>query len=156
MKILLLAVGTRMPNWVTEAYELYAKRLPRDYQLILCEIPLPKRGKNVDITRTKQEEAKLLLNAIPENYLVIALDEHGESFTTLDLAKKLRQAHDLGQNWCLLVGGPDGLATECLQRATARWSLSTFTLPHPLVRVIVAEQMYRAYSCIVAHPYHRE
>lgn len=155
MKISLLAVGTRMPGWVEAGVAEYRKRLPPELQFDVREIALAKRGKNADIARALQQEGAAMLAALPPRDLVIALDVQGRSFGTEQLAAQLAQWQLSGDNVSLLVGGPDGLAAECLARAQQRWSLSALTLPHPLVRVLVAEQIYRAWSINNNHPYHR-
>jgi 23S rRNA (pseudouridine1915-N3)-methyltransferase len=148
-------MGVRMPSWVNTGFQVYAKRLSHPCTLHLTEIPLKKRTKNADIAKIQyQEEASMLAMMIPTHH-VVALDERGQLWNTLQLAKQLE--HWLGQypTVTLLVGGPEGLSTACLQHAQQRWSLSTLTLPHPLVRIIVAEQLYRAWSLLNHHPYHR-
>jgi 23S rRNA (pseudouridine1915-N3)-methyltransferase len=155
MEIHLLAVGTRMPAWVESGFADYAQRLPRELKLLLTEIPLAQRGKNADLARAKQQEGERLLARVPRGARLIALDERGESWTSAELARQLQSWMESGQAAALLVGGPDGHADEVLQRARQRWSLSRLTLPHALVRVLVAEQIYRAWSLLAHHPYHR-
>ena len=155
MKIYLIAIGTKMPAWVTQAYQEYANRLPRDCQLILKEIPAEKRTKNSDLAKIKTKEATKLLGAIPSNCGVVALDVIGKSWSTEKLADNLQNWMMSGQDIALLVGGPEGLTNEVRQRANQLWSLSALTFPHPLVRVVLAEQLYRAWSITANHPYHR-
>lgn len=155
MRITLIAIGNKMPSWVEQGYNDYAKRLPGDCSLKLLEIPMPKRGKNTDIEKTKLKEAELILSAIPKHDRVIALEVEGQSWSTEKLADTLSDWRMSGDNVSLLVGGPDGLARQCLQRADMLWSLSPLTLPHPLVRVLLAEQLYRAWAINQNHPYHR-
>ncbi|HSC75365.1 MAG TPA: 23S rRNA (pseudouridine(1915)-N(3))-methyltransferase RlmH [Pseudomonadales bacterium] len=155
MKLTIVAVGTRMPDWVQAGYSEYAKRLPRECALELKEIPLATRGKNADIARAIEKESEAMLAAIPAQERVIALDVLGKPQTTDSLANALRHWQMQGGNTSLLIGGPDGLSTECLNRASQRWSLSGLTLPHPLVRIVLAEQLYRAWSLLHNHPYHR-
>ena len=155
MKIYLIAIGTKMPAWVTQAYQEYANRLPRDCQLILKEIPAEKRTKNSDLAKIKTKEATKLLDAIPSNCGVVALDVIGKSWSTEKLADNLQNWMMSGQDIALLVGGPEGLTNEVRQRANQLWSLSALTFPHPLVRVVLAEQLYRAWSITANHPYHR-
>lgn len=143
-----------MPDWVSSAYTDYVQRLPRDWKLELVEIPLAQRGKNADIARAKQAEGEKVLKAA-EGLHIVALDERGESWTSPDLAQQAQRWQMLGRDVALLIGGPDGHAPEVLQRAAQRWSLSKLTLPHALVRVMVAEQVYRAWSLMAGHPYHR-
>ncbi len=155
MKLNLLAVGTKMPAWVTAGYEEYAKRLPRDCSLQLHEIPPAKRGKSGAPSQWMREEGARIMTAIPNNHHVVVLDVKGKSWCTEDLAQQLENWQADGRDVSLVVGGPDGLADECLQRADQKWSLSALTLPHPLVRVVLAEQLYRAWTVTQNHPYHR-
>ena len=155
MRIKLLAVGTRMPGWVETGVAEYRKRLPAEFSLEIQEIALAKRGKNADIRRARQQEGEALLKAVPRDDLIVALDVTGRALSTEKLADTLGGWHDEGHNLSLLVGGPDGLDSSCLEQARQRWSLSAMTLPHPLVRVMLAEQIYRAWSILQGHPYHR-
>lgn len=156
MRLLLLAVGARQPDWVNDGYHEYARRFPPHLNLQLQEIAAARRGKTSVAEKLKNGEGERLLKAIPDTAYVIALDEHGQSLTTRILANKLSDWQQVGRDVVLLIGGADGLAEGCLQRADWRWSLSPLTLPHGLVRVVVAEQLYRANSLLEGHPYHRE
>lgn len=144
-----------MPAWISSGFSEYARRIPKDYQLNLIEIPALKRTKSTNIKQIIKEEGLELLAATPKNTLIIALDEHGKEWTTLELTKRLNTWHNEQQDISLLVGGPDGLSPEYLQKAQTIWSLSKLTLPHQLVKIFVAEQIYRAWSIISNHPYHR-
>ncbi|HMV60023.1 MAG TPA: 23S rRNA (pseudouridine(1915)-N(3))-methyltransferase RlmH [Agitococcus sp.] len=155
MRIRLLAVGQKMPDWVTTAYLDYAKRLNDDVRLELIEIPAAKRSKNSEVDKMKQQEGEALLAAIHHNERVIALEVGGKEYSTHQLSQQMDNWLQGGQNVCLLVGGPDGLSSDVIKRADGLWSLSPLTLPHPLVRVIVAEQLYRAWTLLKGHPYHR-
>ena len=155
MQIQLLAVGTRMPDWVTAGYEEYARRMPRECELVLREIAPAKRGKNLDIARWKEDEGERLLAALARDDHVVALEVEGKPWSTPELAGQLERWLQNGRRVSLLVGGPEGLADSCRLRANQRWSLSRLTLPHPLVRVMLAEQIYRAWSILQKHPYHR-
>jgi 23S rRNA (pseudouridine1915-N3)-methyltransferase len=155
MRIRLIAVGTKMPSWVEEGVHEYQKRLPPELKLEVRELPLGKRGKGADIKRAIASEGQQMLSAIGNNDQVIALDVKGKPWSTEQLAKELGDWQLQGDNISLLVGGPDGLAPECLERANKRWSLSPLTLPHPLVRVVLAEQLYRAWTINNNHPYHK-
>lgn len=146
MRVRILAVGTRMPEWVTTAYEDYARRMRKDMRVDLEEIP---------VGRVKADEEERLLQRIGDDYLV-ALDERGKSLTTLQLAKWLGERQQDGRNLTFVIGGPDGLGPTILVKAALRWSLSALTFPHAMVRVILAEQLYRAHSVLQNHPYHRE
>lgn len=155
MQIHLFAVGNRMPGWVTEGFHEYAKRLPRDCELVLREIAPGRRGKNADLARIREDEGQRILAALGRDDRVIALEVEGKPWRTEDLAAWLADWQRQGRRVALLVGGPEGLADACRVRAEQQWSLSPLTLPHPLVRVIVAEQLYRAWSLLNNHPYHR-
>jgi 23S rRNA (pseudouridine1915-N3)-methyltransferase len=155
MNIYLIAAGTRMPHWVQEGYMEYAKRLPKECGLKLVEIALRHRGKGADTRRIVRQEGERMLQAIPRGCRVVALEVNGSAWSTARLARELDRWMGEGRDVCLLVGGPEGLSDECLQRADESWSLSPLTLPHPLVRVVVAEQIYRAWSILRRRPYHR-
>jgi len=144
-----------MPDWVEKGYSEYAKRLPRECSLELREISLANRGKNADLTRAIEKESEAILSAIPNQERVIALDVLGKPQSTESIATNLRNWQMQGGNTSLMIGGPDGLSATCLARAEQRWSLSGLTLPHPLVRIVLAEQLYRAWSLLNNHPYHR-
>ncbi|GAB0148596.1 MAG: 23S rRNA (pseudouridine(1915)-N(3))-methyltransferase RlmH [Marichromatium sp.] len=155
MRIQLISVGRRMPGWVEQGYAEYAKRLPPECALQLQEIEPARRVKNGSVARYKAEEAERILKAVPKGAAVIALDGGGQSWSTERLAQALEGWLADGRDRALLVGGPDGLDQRCLARAEQSWSLSRLTFPHPLVRVILAEQLYRAWSLTHGHPYHR-
>jgi 23S rRNA (pseudouridine1915-N3)-methyltransferase len=155
IKINLITIGKAMPAWITSGYSEYAKRLPKNYQIILVEIPPLKRTNSINIRQIIEAEGLKLLAAIPKNTLVIALDEHGKEWTTIELTKRLGTWHNEQQDISLLIGGSDGLSPKCLQKAQIIWSLSKLTLPHQLVKIFIAEQIYRAWSIINKHPYHR-
>jgi 23S rRNA (pseudouridine1915-N3)-methyltransferase len=155
VQIHLISIGNRMPNWVQLGYEDYAKRLPRECELILKEIPAGKRGKNSDIARIVKDEGERMIAAIPASSHIVTLDLAGKSWTTPELANAMQRWLGNGQSVSLLVGGPEGLAEEVKALARESWCLSKLTFPHPLVRIIVAEQLYRAWSLLNNHPYHR-
>ncbi len=144
-----------MPSWVEEGYAHYAKRMPADCRLELIEIPAGQRRKNVDIARVLKKESDKQLAAIPNGCQVIALDVAGRTWSTTELAHNLSTWMGSGRDIALLVGGPEGLHADVLQRAELRWSLSPLTFPHPLVRIVLAEQLYRGLSLLRNHPYHR-
>jgi 23S rRNA (pseudouridine1915-N3)-methyltransferase len=150
VRVRILAIGTRMPGWVSTACEEYTRRLKSSMRVDLEELPAGK-----DKSRLKADEEKRLLERVGDDYLV-ALDEHGKSLTTVELAKWLSQRLQAGRDLCFVIGGADGLGPEILKQAAFRWSLSGLTFPHAMVRVILAEQLYRAHSVLHNHPYHRE
>ena len=156
MQLLVAAVGKRMPAWVQQAWDEYARRFPRGLSLDLKEIPLAKRGKNAVVETLRMAEGEALLNSAPAGFHRVALDERGRQWSTNDLAGRLEQWMRDVHGVCFLVGGPDGLAEACRSRADEVWSLGRLTLPHPMVRVILAEQLYRAWTITQNHPYHRE
>lgn len=144
-----------MPGWVEAGWHDYARRLPPECALRLVEIEPGHRGKGAGIEAARREECERLLAAIPKGAQVVALDVAGTAWSTEQLATELGRWLGAGRDLALLVGGPDGLAEACLARAERRWSLSPLTFPHALVRVILAEQLYRAWSLLQGHPYHR-
>ena len=156
MRLRLIALGTRMPPWVDAGVEEYARRLRGTWKLELTELPVARRGSDASpdaIARAKAGEARRVLALLSERDFLVALDERGAQPSTLELSQWLaaRRADEL----TFVIGGPDGLASEVLARAQYRWSLSRLTLPHGLVRVLVAEQLYRACMLLAGHPYHR-
>jgi 23S rRNA (pseudouridine1915-N3)-methyltransferase len=155
MRIHLIAVGDRMPGWVQQGYVDYAKRMPAECQLRLVEVAAGRRGKNVDLARLQRDESTRLRNAIPKGAWVVAMEVTGKSWSTEHLATELGGWLQQGRDVALLVGGPDGLDAAARAAAQQQWSLSPLTLPHPLVRIVVAEQLYRAWSILQNHPYHR-
>lgn len=155
MRIHLVAVGTRMPAWVKAGFAEYASRLPRECALELIEIPAAKRGRRMVVERMLREEGERMLAAVPRGARIVALDTAGRQWDTKELARALGTWLHAGRDVALLVGGPEGLDAACRARAEQTWSLSRLTFPHPLVRVVVAEQLYRAWSMLHNHPYHR-
>jgi 23S rRNA (pseudouridine1915-N3)-methyltransferase len=156
MQLLVAAVGQRMPAWVQQAWTEYARRLPRELSLELREIPLARRSRNAPAGKAVSAEGAKLLAAIPPGHRMIALDERGSQWSTRDLASRLEDWMREERGVGFMIGGPDGLSGDCRSRAQDTWALGRLTLPHPLVRVILAEQLYRAWTIICNHPYHRE
>ena len=155
MRIRVIAIGSRMPDWVAAGYAEYARRLPREFQLQLLELPLGPRGKSSSTARAIARESEQMLSALPAGDFVCALDVKGKSWSTEQLARNLSDWSMQHSNYSFLIGGPDGMSAECLARADVIWSLSALTLPHPLVRIVLAEQLYRAWSILHNHPYHK-
>jgi 23S rRNA (pseudouridine1915-N3)-methyltransferase len=155
MLIRVAAVGQKMPSWVTQGWQDYAKRFPRGIRLEVREIPLQRRGNNADIERLRQQEGQALLASVPKGAKAVALEITGQAWSTEKLAAEFKNWMTGGRDICLLVGGPDGLSAECLSAAEGKWSLGPLTLPHPLVRLVLAEQIYRAWTINNHHPYHR-
>jgi 23S rRNA (pseudouridine1915-N3)-methyltransferase len=155
MQIELIAVGAKMPDWVNTAWQDYIKRLPKDWQLNLTEIPAGKRGKNAPIERILQDEGERALKAAQDCDVIIALDRIGKTISSQDLAQYCQRWHDDRRRAAILIGGPEGLSQTCLDAAHQHWSLSGLTFPHPVVRIVIAEQVFRAWSILHNHPYHR-
>ncbi len=155
MQIHLISVGTRMPAWVQQGYNEYAKRLPRECELVLKEIAPGKRTRNSDTARIVRDEGEKMIAALPEKAHAVTLDISGKPWSTQQLAEAVRRWQQTSPQVALLVGGPEGLSQQVKERAVESWSLSQLTFPHPLVRIVVAEQIYRAWTIINHHPYHR-
>ena len=155
MKIGLIAIGAKMPIWVKSGYEEYQQRLTQDCKLSIHEIAAIKRNKQTDLKKVCEDEGQKILSAIPKGNHIIALEVKGKPWTTEQLSQQMQQWMQSGQDLSLLIGGPEGLSQSCRDKANQQWSLSPLTLPHPMVRIIVAEQLYRAWSIIKNHPYHR-
>ncbi|QFU76932.1 23S rRNA (pseudouridine(1915)-N(3))-methyltransferase RlmH [Halioglobus maricola] len=156
MRLRIITIGTKMPPWVSQGVDEYSKRMPRELKVEWKELPLAQRGKGTSADKLREKEGEQILKAIPAGDKVIALDVRGKSLSTEQLADQLANWQMSGANYSLLIGGPDGLSKACLEKAERRWSLSDLTLPHPLVRILLAEQLYRAWTITVNHPYHRE
>jgi 23S rRNA (pseudouridine1915-N3)-methyltransferase len=156
VKIQLVAVGTKMPKWVEEGFQEYRRRFPSDMPLELIEIPAGKRGKNADIARILHKEGEAMLAAVPKSNRIVTLDIPGKAWDTEQLAQQLEGWKLDARDVSILIGGPEGLSPACKQAAEQSWSLSPLTLPHPLVRIVMAESLYRAWSITTNHPYHRE
>lgn len=144
-----------MPQWVQQSFGDYSVRMPRDCKIILHEIATSKRNKTSNIPNLVAKEWQAMHNKIPKNAIIIALDVVGDNWSTQQLCDKLRNFKQQGSDLALLIGGPDGLDATALALADYKWSLSNLTLPHAMVRVIVAEALYRAHSFLIQHPYHR-
>jgi 23S rRNA (pseudouridine1915-N3)-methyltransferase len=155
MQLTVAAVGQRMPGWVQTAWHEYARRFGRGLSLELKEIPLARRSKNADIESLRKAECEALLAAVPTGHRVIALDEKGRQWSTGELAQQMEHWMRDERGVCFLVGGPDGLPARCREQAHDVWALGRLTLPHPLVRTLLAEQLYRAWTITQNHPYHR-
>jgi 23S rRNA (pseudouridine1915-N3)-methyltransferase len=155
MRARLIAVGERMPAWVAEGFAEYRKRLSHEFPLELIEIKPGLRGKGRDDARATLDEGAAILTALPRDIHVVALDGRGKTWSSEDLGQRLEQWRMGGRDVAFLIGGPDGHAPDVLARADQRWSLGPLTLPHMLVRLVLAEQLYRATTLVAGHPYHR-
>lgn len=156
MHIRLLAVGDRQPAWVDTAFKDYTERLPRQWQFRLDAIATAQRTKASAGDAAKESESESILARIKPAEFVVILDEKGRQFASRELAANLAEWQTVGQDLVFVIGGPDGISRSGMQRANLQWSLSKLTLPHGLARVLFAEQLYRAWSLTVGHPYHRE
>lgn len=156
MKLLIVAVGHKMPAWVNEGYTEYAKRMPREARIELVEIKPEKRAGGKTKEQVHEAEHQRIAAALPVNCELVALDERGQEWSTLELAEALKGWMQGGRDVAFVIGGADGLHPEVKRRAGRLWSLARLTLPHGLVRVVLAEQLYRAVTVIQNHPYHRD
>jgi 23S rRNA (pseudouridine1915-N3)-methyltransferase len=154
MKIRIIAYGQRMPGWVNEAWADFSKRLPRSFNLELVELPLQKRGAG-QLDKIRAQEDEKMCAAIRPGERVIALEVGGKAWSTEQLSVELEAWQNSGDDYAILIGGPEGLGPKSLAAAQQSRSLSKLTLPHPLVRVLLVEQLYRAWTIQVGHPYHR-
>jgi 23S rRNA (pseudouridine1915-N3)-methyltransferase len=155
MDISILAIGQQMPAWVDQACDQYKHRVAGQCRLKIKSLPAKKRGKNADIARILIEEGKSLITSIPARSYTVALDREGKSIDSRKLAKLLERCMMEGQDLVFLIGGPEGLSGECQDIARETWSLSALTMAHPVARIVIAEQVYRAWSIINNLPYHR-
>jgi 23S rRNA (pseudouridine1915-N3)-methyltransferase len=156
MRVRLIAVGTRPPGWVRDACEDYIRRLGSRLPVSITEIATGRRSAGEPPARAVAREGERVLAALGRGDYLIALDERGTELSTRELAAWLETRMQEGEDLAFVIGGPDGLAPEVLARSKLRWSLSRLTLPHALVRVLLAEQLYRAHSLLAGHPYHRD
>jgi 23S rRNA (pseudouridine1915-N3)-methyltransferase len=156
MRLNVVAIGQRMPSWVRSGWSEYSKRFPRGFSLTLREVPAIKRSRNADIDSICRREGEALLAAAPAQGYLVALDEQGSQWSTAELAAHMAKWMKSSPDVTFLIGGPDGLSAACRDRAEVCWSLGKLTLPHSLVRVVLAEQLYRAWTIIQNHPYHRD
>lgn len=155
MQIEIIAIGKRMPPWVDEAFDDYQSRLAHGLKIRLKALDATRRTATVGAKRGRDEESHRLLAGVQIGARIICLDEHGKNWSTQELSTQLADWLQQGQPVSLLIGGADGMNRDCLQQAEKTWSLSALTLPHPLVRVVVIEQIYRAWSLLNNLPYHR-
>ena len=155
MKVNIIAIGNKMPDWVDAASNDFLKRLPAEIKVNSVFLPLIKRGKNPDIPRIVRDESRKLINAVPKDSVLVVLDVLGKKVSTMKLATMLESWLQQSQDISIVIGGPDGVSEELLSQASMKISLSELTFPHPLVRVVLLEQLYRAWSILNNHPYHR-
>ena len=155
MKLRIISVGHKMPSWVETACAEYTKRMPREATVEIIDIKPEKRAAGNSTENIQLIEAKRILEAVGKDFCV-ALDERGQEVTTLELADKFKDWQSSSRDVALIIGGADGLHISVKQKSDWLWGLSKLTLPHAMVRVLLAEQLYRAHSVITNHPYHRE
>ena len=144
-----------MPSWVQVACSEYLKRIPDELNVSIIEIPMKQRGKGTNINLAVIQEGEAMLKVIRANDKVVALDLRGKSWKTEELARNIQGWKQSGDDYSLLIGGPDGISQNCIERADILWSLSPLTFPHPFVRILLVEQIYRASAINSRHPYHR-
>lgn len=156
MKLLIVSVGHKMPDWISTGFSEYSKRMPREAQVVLIEVKPEPRTTGKTTLQIMEAEAQRILSALPPHCLRIALDEHGAQPTTKQLSVQMQQWMRAGQDVAFIIGGADGLHEAIKHAAQQLLALSALTLPHAFVRVLLAEQLYRAHSLLHNHPYHRE
>jgi 23S rRNA (pseudouridine1915-N3)-methyltransferase len=156
VNLYIVAVGEKSPAWVDSGVSEYLSRMPHECKVKLITVATTKRSKNISIPQAQEREQALLLKKTPSNSFRIALDEHGKSWTTAVLAAKLNDWLQNTPSITLYIGGPDGFTSDFLKQVDMVWSLSSLTMPHMLVRLMLVEQLYRAWTVIQGHPYHRE
>jgi len=154
MRINLIAVGKKMPDWIADGIEHYKKQLPKNYNFIITTIESQSRKTNSP-EQTKSLEERLILEAASDSTLLIALDEQGKQRTSKELSKSIEKWQLNAESVALIIGGADGLSSELKQKCNLIWGLSSFTLTHSMARLLLVEQIYRGYSLLSNHPYHR-
>lgn len=155
MHIRLIVVGDRQPSWVSDAFDGYAQRLPRQWKFRLDTVATSHRSKSADPLAAVEAEGQKVLGKVKAGEQLVVLDERGTELSSVELAEELSVWQAAGRDLCFVIGGPDGVSKSCMERADFRWSLSKLTLPHGLARVLCVEQLYRAWTVSTAHPYHR-
>jgi len=155
LHIRLIAVGDRQPSWVDEAFQAYAARLPREWKFRLDAVATVRRPKNGDASAAIEAEGQKVMGLVKDGEQLVVLDERGSGMTSVALSEKLAGWQSVGRDLSFVIGGPDGVSDTLTARADFRWSISKLTLPHGLARVLLAEQLYRAWTIGTAHPYHR-
>lgn len=154
-KVTIICLGNKMPGWVNEAVTTFSNRLREFCHLQLIEVPLQKRSKVHSLKAIQDKEAELMKKQVPANTYIIALDIDGSSMSSKHMAEKIGQLHQTQPHLCFLIGGPEGIAESVLSETNERWSLSKLTLPHPIARIVLLESLYRSWTILSDHPYHK-
>lgn len=155
MYVDIIAVGDKLPNWVDSAVDEYTQRIRGMFSIRLTEIEPEKRCKSKSIDKVIDTEGERILKLIPPNSFVAALEVTGKPYTSVTFANEMQHIMGSGRHLTFIIGGPEGLSGACKERANSHWSLSSFTLPHALARVVIVEQIYRAQTILTGHPYHK-
>jgi len=155
MQIQIVSMGNKMPTWVNLGVNEYSKRLPSEFNFKLVEIPLIKRNKINNLSQIIKREGAQMLTQTKASDINITLEINGKNLSTKELSMQLKNWQQNGDNLNFMIGGPEGLAPNVLAQSNFAWSLSNLTLPHPLVRIVLIEQLYRAISILRGHPYHK-
>ena len=155
MLISIISVGEKMPQWLNTGFAEYQKRLSQEIKVNLIEVPAIRRTKSVNTDTILGQECERINQAIPKDNHIIALERTGKMISTMELADKCQNWMNNGQNVSVLIGGPEGLSESCLARVNEKMSFSELTFPHPIVRLLLIEQIYRAYTILNNHPYHK-
>jgi 23S rRNA (pseudouridine1915-N3)-methyltransferase len=155
VKLSILAVSHKPPAWATEACDDYLQRFGQDLRVAVQDLKPAVRGASGSASKWMQQEALLINQALPVKRHLVVLDEHGEDMTSTQLSARLARWRELGHEVCIVIGGPDGLDPSIKQQANEKLRLSSLTLPHALVKVLLLEQLFRALSILNNHPYHR-
>lgn len=156
MQIKIIAIGEKSPNWVDQGVIQFINRMPKECKVNIKPVAATKRVKNQNIENAQQQEQERLIKFTPEDSLRIALDKRGNLWTTDQLSIKIKDWMQKSPNVSIYIGGPDGFTEDFLNKMDLVWSLSSLTLPHMLVRILLVEQLYRAWTIIKGHPYHRD
>ena len=155
MKINIIAIGKKLPEWISNGIHHYEKQLPKHLNFKIIQLESQNRKKQ-NISIVKEIEGEMLLKEAENSNILIAMDEHGQQKSTTDLKDSLNQWSQNGDNVSIIIGGADGLSSRCLEASSEKWALSRLTLPHSMARLLITEQLFRAYTLTINHPYHRE
>lgn len=155
LKITICSIGQKMPKWVDDASKELSKRLDKKIQIEWIELPLIRRTTDNQLAQVIEKEYQSFLNVIPPKAYLIALDANGDSFHSEGLASRMSFLQNLHSHWCIVIGGPEGLHPLLKEKAKEKWSLSPLTFPHPMVRLILLESLYRSWCILHNHPYHK-